>query len=464
MREATIPWGMDGFRAHVRAMNPRRFLAQYLSPLFFRKTKAERKKSDYQEFESAQAFWANDGKVMLGEVSLKNFRLTDWFPRAPGVYWGPRAAMARDEVMMRPLNDDPYLGKYVSPASKMGLIEEGGIGSIRLRPRKIDDDICWLATALTGTEGHAMECHQGVPLAVPKTAFDEAGVNWGDQVVIDGSVRFLQDVGLTDTAAYVHHARPLIVYVDKITGAKPKKGLGPIIITPVALFESFESDERRYDRAQYTFVQCPAGEDSVLDAAGEWIGKYAEKFSGRIITNFDEQRPILADAPLSYQKLVAKTYDKTLIEHFSGTIQTAKIDRLVQKSVVQFGDTNVENNINVGGSAIINIDSALNNVNQAIGGAPGLNDEQKSQMESLVTSLKVDLERIKASHADEVKEITSALEKVVANAAKPQVERKKSILELSAKGLKDAAETVKDAAPAILTTAGLIAKFITGLQ
>lgn len=51
---------------------------------------------------------------MLGEVGLKNFRLTDWFPRAPGVYWGPRAAMARDEVMMRPLNDDPYLGKYIS--------------------------------------------------------------------------------------------------------------------------------------------------------------------------------------------------------------------------------------------------------------------------------------------------------------------------------------------------------------
>jgi len=39
-----------------------------------------------------------------------------------------------------------------------------------------------------------------------------------------------------------------------------------------------------------------------------------------------------------------------------------------------------------------------------------------------------------------------------------------NILELSAKGLKDAVETVKDVAPAILTTAGLIAKFITGLQ
>ena len=245
---------------------------------------------------------------------------------------------------------------------------------------------------------------------------------------------------------------------------KPKKKLDPIIITPVALFESTESDEYRYDRAQYTFVQCPAGEDSVLDAAGEWIEKYAKKFSGRIITNFDEQRPILADAPLSYQKLVAKTYDKTVIKHFSGTIQTAQIDRLVQKSVVQFGDTNVANNINVGGSAIINIDSVLKGVTQTIGAAPGLNDPQKTQLQSLVNSLKSDLETVKTSHADEVKEITTALERAVANASKPQQERKQRLLELSAKGLKEAAELVAEVAPKILSTAALIGKFIVGLQ
>ncbi len=41
--------------------------------------------------------------------------------------------------------------------------------------------------------------------------------------------------------------------------------------------------------------------------------------------------------------------------------------------------------------------------------------------------------------------------------------RKQSLLQLSAKGLKDAAELVKDIAPTILTTADLIAKFIVGL-
>jgi hypothetical protein len=63
----------------------------------------------------------------------------------------------------------------------------------------------------------------------------------------------------------------------------------------------------------------------------------------------------------------------------------------------------------------------------------------------------------------EAKEIADALEKAVANAAKPSQERKNNLLQLSAKGLKEAAELVKDTAPSILTTAEQIAKFIAGL-
>ena len=95
--------------------------------------------------------------------------------------------------------------------------------------------------------------------------------------------------------------------------------------------------------------------------------------------------------------------------------------------------------------------------------AAGLDSSQKSKLESLVQSLKADLEKLKASHADEAKEIAEALEKAVANAAKPPTERKESLLQLSANGLKEAAKLVKDTAPSILKTAGLIAKFIVGL-
>ncbi len=232
----------------------------------------------------------------------------------------------------------------------------------------------------------------------------------------------------------------------------------PIVITPVAHFQT----DDKYERSKYTFVQCAAGSDSELDNATEWIEKYSTKHSGRIITNFDEQRPILTDAPLSYQRLVNKTYDKSVIQQFTGTLVVERIDKLVQEQPTFVGEINMGHNINVTGPAIIAIDSTLNNVTQTIG-ASGLDAEQKSKLDAMVESLRTELNFIKASHPDETKEIASALEKAVAHASKPSGERKKSMLELSAKGLKDAAETVRDIAPGVLLTAGLIAKFVVGL-
>ena len=117
----------------------------------------------------------------------------------------------------------------------------------------------------------------------------------------------------------------------------------------------------------------------------------------------------------------------------------------------------------VGQSAIINIDSILENVTQTIGATSGLDSRQKTDLDTLVASLKADIEKIKTSHADEAQAITEALQKVVANATKPPQERKQSLLQLSTNGLKEAAELVKDVAPGLLQTAGLVAKFIVGL-
>jgi hypothetical protein len=53
--------------------------------------------------------------------------------------------------------------------------------------------------------------------------------------------------------------------------------------------------------------------------------------------------------------------------------------------------------------------------------------------------------------------ISTALEKAIANASKSRDARKHNLLQLSAKGLRDAAALVKDVAPGIISTADLIA-------
>jgi hypothetical protein len=120
-------------------------------------------------------------------------------------------------------------------------------------------------------------------------------------------------------------------------------------------------------------------------------------------------------------------------------------------------------NIYVGGHAIINIDVYQQYVTQAIGRSMGLNSDQKAELEKHVQSLTAQLKPIGESHADETAAILNALKQVTEAASKPAAERKKSMLELSAKALKDAAELVKDIAPTVLSTALTVGRFIVGL-
>lgn len=59
-------------------------------------------------------------------------------------------------------------------------------------------------------------------------------------------------------------------------------------------------------------------------------GGYVLPYAGSAITNFDQIRPFLSDAPLSYQRLVSRTYDRTIIEnlHFSGPKLADRIDHV----------------------------------------------------------------------------------------------------------------------------------------
>jgi hypothetical protein len=253
--------------------------------------------------------------------------------------------------------------------------------------------------------------------------------------------------------------RPLIVFVEKLDPVLSKRPKD-IVISPVVLFDKPESYE-----PQYTFVQCLAGSDTEIDDAATWVQAYANKFEGSVVTNFDEQRPILANAPLSYQKLVSKTYDRAIVNKYAPVL-IEHIENLTYQEINRqtfLGETHVGHNVNVTGHAIIAIDSTLNNVTQAIGTAPGLNDKQKSELDELVKTLRTQLEPLKATHADEAKEIADAVEKAVANVSKPAPERKLSMLQLSAKGLTEAANLVKDIAPTVIATAGLIAKFVVGV-
>ena len=97
----------------------------------------------------------------------------------------------RRRTWQRRVTNDPDLGPIFAPQDKMSLIEDGGIGTIRLRPRRIDGTDCWLSTAVKG-----VQCAGGIPLALPNSLLSEGQIQWGEAAIIEGTVRFLHDAGL----------------------------------------------------------------------------------------------------------------------------------------------------------------------------------------------------------------------------------------------------------------------------
>jgi hypothetical protein len=347
-------WEGEGARAFTRTRRPDTFVEQHAAPLFYRPT--HRAEGATKHFATEVDFWSVSELITFASVRLDGFRLSDWFPRTPGVYWSRRARSIRKQTFSGPATNDPELGRIFAPAAKRNLIEDGGIGTIRLRPRRIDGTDCWLATAVKGRQ-----CAGGVPLALPDTFLAEGKVTWGDTAIVHGTVRFLQEAGLEDIAAYVHHASPVIIFVEKLEGLPSRRqSATPIVLTPVALFDQ-KSDESEVrgslgGRFGYTFVHCVAGPGGGLDGAADWIEAYAARHRGRIITNFDERSPILSNAPLSYQRLINKTYDRVIIKQLDLQWLAERIDVAVMTEYNNYGnvaamgdDARSDNNVFLGG-------------------------------------------------------------------------------------------------------------------
>ncbi|SRR6266480_2585629 len=210
MNEPGSAWQTVGAQSRTQAMAPQEFVTRHVPPVLFKNTRPGA--GGHEAFTNDEAFWKRSGELAFGSILLDHFRLIDWFPRALGVYWSEQGIFARDRTFGIHTIDDPVLGRIYNPQSKMGLIEHGGLGTIRLRPRMIDGTDCWLGSAVSGSE-----CAGGVPLAIPNSLVNSAGLSWGDTATVYGQVRFLEDVPeLEHVAASVHHAHSVLVFVDKI--------------------------------------------------------------------------------------------------------------------------------------------------------------------------------------------------------------------------------------------------------
>ena len=119
-----------GSRAATAAEDVRGFLDQHASPLFYGRTDGAPDRRACREVLAEEHFWREEGRVLLGAVELRGFRVTDWFPRAPGVYWSRYAEQVREYAWSSRPHVDRELGGYFSPRSKMGSSSKSGLNDL----------------------------------------------------------------------------------------------------------------------------------------------------------------------------------------------------------------------------------------------------------------------------------------------------------------------------------------------
>jgi len=107
--------------------------------------------------------------------------------------------------------------------------------------------------------------------------------------------------------------------------------------------------------------------------------------------------------------------------------------------------------------AIVNFKSTLTNVQQTVQAIPTADAAEREELERLVVALSAALEGLPPDKAEQAEAVAQQTQALVEEAKKEQPN--KTMLGITANGLKQAAETVADVAPNVLQVATQIVAF-----
>ncbi len=240
----------------------------------------------------------------LSHVCLDgNFQIVDWFPRSPGLFHTDEAEWHR-RVAKECLRTIDGIVHY-EPYRKVNMIQ-GGIGSVRFKPIRVEGLDCWLCTATD--DGY---CHSGIPIAVPDPLFKDVATFTGRTFSVTGQVRFLPDF-MERHFRHMQNIPQVYVLVDQITQQRPIEHI--VELTPMVFFIGKRGEGDRESQC-VTYVRCHPGTSRGLTEAADWIRWYVGHYGDKIMTNFDQQRPVFSEAPFSLQALMSARVDLSNLEH-----------------------------------------------------------------------------------------------------------------------------------------------------
>lgn len=115
-----------------------------------------------------------------------------------------------------------------------------------------------------------------------------------------------------------------------------------------------------------------------------------------------------------------------------------------------------------GGNNIVNVNSILTSVQQTIQANTFIDPSQREKLEQLLSNLEYELKNIPPENADEAEAVAETAKDLIEKATKEKPN--KPLVQISADGLKKAAENIAVITPKVLVTAQAIIAFVMQLQ
>ncbi len=216
-------------------------------------------------------------------VVLKNFQLSPWCPRLPGLYWTSAGRRVR-EITSHRLKHSKVLGIHFDPYGKKQRMARGGLGTIRLSKHdrlrlygattsgKLDAAVPVLVSS--NVAGNLLRFSRRYPLM---------------EVDLRGSLRIIPRTYLPGHGS--PHVPKICLYVNSILNEK--KYISDFALSANA-WTIYHDPRAQNTEKRFGYTYChfnPVDESSIIKATGwisEYIGEYT-KGRGFPLTDYDEQ-------------------------------------------------------------------------------------------------------------------------------------------------------------------------------
>jgi hypothetical protein len=299
------------------------------------------------------------------DITLDSFFLFEWLPRSPGLYYTPEGRSARREAKMNIMSTSGNRIVY-NPYGKLSMLD-GGVGSIRLKPLKIEGENHFFVSASSSGL-----CDEGFPVAIPEDLFnkiiDEISSRGSVVRTVTGKLKFIPDELEKIYSGYRSVPKRFLKVEQVSINKQPKSRslAGLTVNVAVSFLSSYEGEEKVYA----TYVGFEPGDKNNFRTSMEWLEHdYVHReFNGKIITDFDQVVPHFKSAPFSLSKVMSLNISSSDIGDNWGRykdVMQYNADRFqpVQLTIKEFYMTKY--NISGGIQGIVGDNNSGNTVNQS---------------------------------------------------------------------------------------------------